>query len=179
MSIKLTPIEAANRQLCTAIHMLFGGGDPVSIHSLASNAREIYERACMERQLTRFFDYAVDAHPHATKKELADVLNKSRNFFKHLVGGELEFDKAWNDSVILFAAHDCQELCGDDTPIEARIFLAWTSATHEALMADLDKYEPADEYLTFFDTRVPGLRTAQREEKIRFGRALLDANMQP
>jgi hypothetical protein len=34
----VTKIDAARRQLVTAIRLFFDGGDPVSVYSLASNA---------------------------------------------------------------------------------------------------------------------------------------------
>jgi argininosuccinate synthase len=40
-SIIVTKIEAARRQLNTAIELWFNDGDPVSIHTLASSAHQI------------------------------------------------------------------------------------------------------------------------------------------
>src|SRR5712692_11716002 len=40
----ITKLEAAHRQLTTAIRMFFADGDAVAVHTLACAAREIYER---------------------------------------------------------------------------------------------------------------------------------------
>jgi hypothetical protein len=42
----ITKLEAANRQLCTAIRMFFADDDAVAVHTLACAAREIYEKHC-------------------------------------------------------------------------------------------------------------------------------------
>jgi hypothetical protein len=100
--MRLTNIEAANRQLCTAIHMFFEAGDPVCIHALACNAREIYERKCKDQGINRFFDYAMEAFPDTPEKELWNVINKARNFFKHSLNPPddvIEFSETYNRPV--------------------------------------------------------------------------------
>jgi hypothetical protein len=42
----ISKLEAANRQLCTAIRMFFSDDNAVAVHTLACAAREIYEKHC-------------------------------------------------------------------------------------------------------------------------------------
>ena len=79
----ITKLDAANRQLCAAIHLFFADGDAVAVHTLACAAREIYEKNCLKTGRTRMFDFVRSGNPEHAERDLWNVLNAARNFFKH------------------------------------------------------------------------------------------------
>jgi len=63
----MTKLEAAQRQLTTAIRMFFADGDPVAVHTLACAAREIYEKHCRKAKQGRMFDFLQAGNPGQKK----------------------------------------------------------------------------------------------------------------
>jgi hypothetical protein len=178
----MTKLEAAQRQLTTAIRMFFADGDPVAVHTLACAAREIYEKHCRKAGQGRMFDFLQAGNPGRAEKELWNLLNAARNFFKHegdSLDQSIEFDDTMNDFAILSACTDCATLCSPHQPVEVQAFSIWFVAVEspdEQAMAEAD---PADvnacrAIQAQIDGLYPGLRTASRAEKKRFGQRLLD-----
>ena len=52
----ITKLEAAHRQLTTAIRMHFDDDDVAAIHTLVCAAREIYEKHCEVQGVERMFE---------------------------------------------------------------------------------------------------------------------------
>jgi hypothetical protein len=71
--------EAATRQLETAITLWFNYGDPVSIHTLASAANEIFHRMSARKGQPSVLEAWLKTQP----KVVRDQARKSQNFFKH------------------------------------------------------------------------------------------------
>jgi hypothetical protein len=181
----ITKLEAAHRQLIAAIRMFFADGDPVAVHTLACAAREIYEKHCRKEGRGRMFDFVQAGNPGRADKELWNLLNAARNFFKHdgdSLDQSIEFDDTMNDFAILSACTDCATLCGPHQPVEVQAFSIWFVAVEspdEQAMAEAD---PADANAcramqAQIDRLYQGLRTAPRAEKKRFGQRLLDDAM--
>lgn len=178
----ITKLEAANRQLCTAIDLFFSDGDAVAVHTLACAAREIYEKHCRKAELGRMFDFVRDGNPHYAEKDLWNLLNLARNFFKHpgdSLDDRVEFDDSLNDFQILAAATDCATLCSPRHPSEIQAFTIWFLAVESPDEAAMNAADPAEADLARslqadIDRRFPGLRNASRTEKKRFGRRLLE-----
>ena len=84
--IKLTvgKLDAARRQLDTAIRLYFAYGDPVSIHALAGAAYQLLDDLIAKRGGP---DGIKDLLLTMAKPESVDVvrqkLNEAQNFFKH------------------------------------------------------------------------------------------------
>lgn len=81
-TFRVTRIDAAKRQLKTALELWFADGEPVSIHSLASNAHQIIHdlnRNAKGPEL--LFDSA--AIKPDSKKAVVSILKTEQNFFKH------------------------------------------------------------------------------------------------
>lgn len=124
-SEKVTNLEAANRQLVTAIKLFFANGDPIAVHTLACAAREIYEKHCKAADITRTFDYVKDSNAHLSEKQLWNILNGPRNFFKHPadhLNDSIEFSDEYNDFMILSAVHDHGMLKGQDQSLEMQTY---------------------------------------------------------
>ncbi len=178
----ISKLEAANRQLCTAIRMFFADDDPVAVHTLACAAREIYEKHCRMAGHTRMFDFVRAGNPSYAEKQLWNLLNAARNFFKHegeALDDRIEFDDTMNDFALLSACTDCATLCTPHQPPEVQAFTIWfvsVEAPDEEAMAAA---EPADASAcrlmqAQIDRLFPGLRTTSRAEKKRFGTRLVN-----
>jgi hypothetical protein len=82
--ITISKLEAAQRQLQTAIVLWFNGGDPVSIHALVYAAYEIIHAVSKRLNPNRrdlLFDSRVIKDQHRSEFNL--LLKKHANFFKH------------------------------------------------------------------------------------------------
>jgi hypothetical protein len=178
----ITKLEAANRQLCTAIRMFFADDDAVAVHTLASAAREIYEKHCRKAGRGRMFDFVRAGNPGHEEKQLWNLLNAARNFFKHegdTLDVQIEFDDTMNDFALLSASTDCATLTTPHQPAEVQAFTVWfisVEAPDEEAMAAADPAEAntCRALQVQIDRLFPGLRTAPRAEKKRFGRRLLE-----
>lgn len=164
----ITKINAGCRQLEAAIWLYFNNGDDVAIHTLACNAREIFERQCQRRNKPRMFDRISQNHDDAKSTELWNVLNRARNFFKHLnhdedVDASIEFSRDDNKMTIYIAAHDCASLLGTEVPITVKRYLLWLSATEPELVTGI----------TNLTSTIPGIHDWSNEKQHEFGRMYL------
>ena len=75
-------LDAARRQLSTAIKLWFSGADPVSIHSLAYASHEIIHRLYRRKGLDDLL-YDSKALTDEQRSEFPRLLKESANFFKH------------------------------------------------------------------------------------------------
>lgn len=175
MNETISQWDAASRQLSTAIRMYFSGGDAVSIHTLVGAAREIYEKSCQKAGVDRMFNHIRETN-EGTDKELWEVINGARNFFKHpreSLDDKISFADPDNKAALFIASHDCAMLCGDRQPIEVQVFNIWFMATEFPSDAKDDGHGEAMERLRQIDTMFPGLREASPEEQKHRGRILL------
>ena len=77
----VTNLQAANRQLGTAIRLFFNDEDAIAVHTLACAAREIYEKQCYKHGVDPMLYHIKRNNPHYTQKQIMDLLNRARNFF--------------------------------------------------------------------------------------------------
>jgi hypothetical protein len=108
-------LNAAKRQLATAIWLHLEDRDPVSVHTIASAAKEIVDKLCehngVHNQIGR--RQLLDLVLPERQKEVGDALNRSRNFFKHLGANPqevIDFNENENAMVIASAAVGLKEL---------------------------------------------------------------------
>src|SRR5260370_14319393 len=85
-----SPLVVARSQLLTAIDLFFNDRDPISVHALAGNAREILESLCRLAAVEPITELFLRDHPHKPKKDIYAALNLYRNCFKHV-------GKTWED----------------------------------------------------------------------------------
>lgn len=175
MQVTLTQREAAHRQLATAVRTYFDDGDPVAIHTLAGAARELYEKHCEKAGIDRMFNHIQATHQRPDK-DLWNILNGARNFFKHpseSLDDAIELRDSDNKATLFIACHDCAILCGEEQPIEVQVFNTWFMATefpNETCSADR---EAAAAILKNLDSLFPGLRAAPPQDQKSWGRRLL------
>lgn len=174
METSLTKIDVARRQLRTAIQLLFDGGDPVSIYSLAANAWEVIDVLC-KRAVIKSFSSQAREHVPAGNDLKYDYVNPYRNFFKHADRDPdavlAMFDESAVDSVIFLAVEDYLRLL-NKAPIEFQVFQAWYLASNvEKVAADA-----LDEIVQALETTFPDIRQHPRKDRIvMWRRVLMDA----
>jgi hypothetical protein len=165
-------LDAANRQLCTAIRMFFADDDAVAVHTLACAAREIYEKHCGTAGIERMLDYIKESNSSRTQKEIMKILNEPRNFFKHPSkhpDETIDFSDEMNDFILFTACHDCAMLCTVNQACEVQAYTIWFQAVNPQL------HDAGDALLL---TDFPDLETASRVEQKRAGKWLLDEGAQ-
>ena len=68
--MRLTPLIAARSQVLTAIELFFADKDPVSVQSLAGNARELLEDLCRQAGIEPMTELLLRDHPNKPKKDI-------------------------------------------------------------------------------------------------------------
>lgn len=63
--------------------MMFGGEDPLAIHSVAAAARQIIRDLCEQRGNVESYEQFKDRIAPGQEKEFWGAINKSANFLKH------------------------------------------------------------------------------------------------
>jgi hypothetical protein len=124
--LQITKLDAAQRQLRTAVRLWFHDGDPVSIHTLLAAAHEIIHRLYRNKGLVNLIfdsDLIVDEH----RGDFARVMKAAPNFFKHANTDSdqiLSFNPEVNDVMPMILI---QALCdmGEILDFEETAFVHW------------------------------------------------------
>ena len=88
--VVISPLVVARSQLLTAIDLFFNDRDPISVHALAGNTREILESLCRLAAVEPITELFLRDQPHKPKKDIYAALNLYGNCFKHV-------GKTWED----------------------------------------------------------------------------------
>lgn len=127
--IKISKLDAAKRQLETAIRLYFNYGDPISIHTLACSAFEILSdlnKQCNGPPMA-VSDFLIKDE---FKERFMQMIRKPQNFLKH---AKKDPDKSldFNPDVTPFFIYDAiskyQEMTGELVTY-FRIFMGWYCA---------------------------------------------------
>jgi hypothetical protein len=132
--IKISKLEAARRQLVTAIRLYFNNGDIVSMHTLAAAAFKITQNisdssAEPSDSVTAWVDKLVRPD---YKKEFWRKLHETANFFKHAEQDPEaihEFYPEQTENILFFAVYQYRGLTGEWFP-EIRLFSTWYMMQH-------------------------------------------------
>jgi hypothetical protein len=131
MVMHLTKIDAATRQIETAIDLYFHDGDPVSVHTLTMAALEIVRILAGKKHrvlnIRRFLNQLVKPEFH---EEVARKMSEPENFFKHASrdkNGTIDFDPRQTEWWLLDAVFACRAL-EIETP-RMELFRVWAYAT--------------------------------------------------
>jgi hypothetical protein len=145
--IRISKLEAARRQLKTAITLWFTDGDPVPIHSLAFAAYEILHAISEKRDPKRIdliFDSALVEEERLG--EWNRVIRKDANFFKHADrdgDSVIEFAPQSSEIFMLFAIW-ARQLCGEAASVEERSFMIWLSVSRSKIVSDKGRKKLVD-----------------------------------
>jgi len=168
--IKVSKLDAARRQLQTAIELWFHAGDQVSIHSLACAAYEIiHDLNRRAKGPPLYFD--TDWIKDEFRKEYINLVKRPGNFFKHAdfrkdKAESLDLNPALAEGFILFAVRGLHFLGKVLTDTEAA-YLVWTVIHKPHLL------KPEGRELFFKDIPIEGLNNLRRVKKGKFFNAYL------
>jgi hypothetical protein len=147
-TIKVSKLDAAKRQLDTAIRLWFNDDDPVAIHALASAAYEIIQNINEKKgdksltliELTR----SVIKVEHV--EEAMQLIKKPMNFFKHANRDPhaiLEFNPKVTESFFAIAIQGLKEL-GEQRSDVQTAFAIWS------LFHKPDHFSKGQEFINHF-----------------------------
>jgi hypothetical protein len=142
----LSYLLVARSQLLTAIDLFFNDRDPVSVHSLADNAREILESLCRLAAVEPISELLLRDHPNKPKKNIYAALNLYRNCFRQVAKtweerkGEQailnQFDDTKNECLLYVCVEDYLRLRGS-LPFPMQVLHAWFCAVHADLIGSV------------------------------------------
>lgn len=125
-NIKISKLDAAKRQLETAIRLYFNDADPVSIHTLAAAAHGILADINKHNNGHPMLvsDFLVKTE---YKKEIRRKMSEAKNHFKHADQNPeavIDFNPDVNETYIFDAGTKYHELTGESV-LYFKIFNAW------------------------------------------------------
>jgi len=136
-TLKISKLDAAKRQLETAVRLYFHDGDPVSIHTLVAAAYNVL----------RDYNTNIGGEPMLMKEALLEhvrpemrqeftrIMQRAENFFKHANRDHdetLDFGPEQSELLLWEACTKYWQLTSEHPPLLA-IFRGWFMATHSHL----------------------------------------------
>lgn len=152
--LKIGKMDAAKRQLETAIHLWFFSGDPVSIHTLACAAHQILHDIGGKCGVPAVLREPPGVAPEHMKR-IRKLVNKPENFFKHADSDPdalLDFNPEATELFILDAVITYEALTQEAAPILST-FKAWLFILDPRYMKEEDRpkfIEKIDETEIYF-----------------------------
>lgn len=158
----ITKLNAARRQLVTALRLFFEGRDPVSVYALAHAAMEVLDALCGHNGKTAFLDQ-IACDNRFTRDEAVRIAEYGKNFFKHADRDPEatlnDFYDGRNDGVFFVAIQDLKTLQDNRLPLEAQAFETWFAAAFPEKVVG-----GREDYLELIEELYPNFRTKSREE---------------
>ena len=162
----LTKLDVAQREINTAVRLLFDGGDPVAVLVLAAAARGILDPLCRKAGLKTFIDDLHEEVSDREQRELYREANSHANWFKHADKDAEEnlegFTPQDADTNLFMATYDFGSVCKGKS-VEAQVFEGWFLYLH-------GKEEDVPSGL---DELFPKLRQLTRPEQLVLGKKVL------
>jgi hypothetical protein len=124
--IEVSKLDAARRQLRTAIRLWFMEDDPVSVHTLAAAAHEIVH-TLFRRKGHKGLLFDSDVIKDEYRSEAAKLIKSSATFFKHAQKDPeaiIQFDPVINEALLFFATIGIRQI-DQASGEEEEIFLHW------------------------------------------------------
>ena len=138
-TVTVSKLDAARRQLSTAINLWFGSDDPVSINTLAHAAYEIIHVVSKKRNPGRrdlLFDSLVVKDEY--RRDFTVLVKEPANFFKHAkndVDTAIEFKPILTELFFMYSILGVS-LCGEHLNKSESVFLAWIHIHKPYLLTD-------------------------------------------
>ncbi len=155
----VSKLDAAARQLRTAIALFINDSDPVSIHSLVCASHEILETLAKEHGIVSQKETVLKKVKPEHQKEVLNRLNAPRNFFKHASKDKAltqEFNPESNILLLWDSVGLYQSLTQEKIPLFVA-FNLWMQASHPKLFILTPEHKIAQEILfksTNYDNKV-------------------------
>lgn len=144
--MNISKLDAARRQLETAVNLYFHECDPVSIHTLTCAAYEILRRINTGGK-PMVKDWMRDYIRPKYVREFGDKLNEAQNFFKHSgkdTDQTLTFNAGQTDILLLDACWTYRRVAQERLPLLA-IFEMWAALTWAKSFVTYDGMEQLDQ----------------------------------
>lgn len=166
---EVTKLDAARRQLETAVWLLFEGGDAVSIHTLAHAAFGIMKGVAEHRSKRKVLDAANEIAEG--NSNFLNGFNRAGNFFKH---GDRDPDgflsgmpEEENEALISIAIEIYRDLGCLATP-EIESFYLWWRCIH---FQDIDNV--GEPFISWLERNADRLHSERRAELLLVGKELM------
>lgn len=127
--LKITKLEAAQRQLNRAIRMHFTSDDHVCTHTLAGAASILLTDLVEHQHPGKTWDELVSQDNNLTKAQFFKIARKAQNFLKHArddPSDTLDFNPSDTDALLTVAVFNASELA--ELSPEASVFQLWALA---------------------------------------------------
>jgi hypothetical protein len=168
-------IEAARRQLGTALALYLNDSDPVSVLCLAGGGCEVIEHFASKGGGKPFVSHMLETHPDLDSAKLHRIQRRYWNAFKHALdrqGRERDdekllaaFNDEQNDHMLFIGWYDYAQAV-NKLPVEAQAHQVWYLALYPE---KLDPKFSTDQY----DKLFPNLRKLPRaKQKLRLRTAI-------
>lgn len=177
-------IEAARRQLGTALDLYIRDRDPVSVHTLAGAAGEILEHYAQKEGGVSFSSRVLGYSPDLTEKDWNDAKRQFRNALKHAAtkkGAERDDEEllaAFSDAdntIHLFMAWIDYGNVAKMMPIEAQTFIVWC----DAIFPSAPMVARSREFFTGIQSKSPSRQKAALSRGIDRVRKIRDVMRDP
>lgn len=165
MVLRLTKLEAAQRQLMRAIRMLFAEDDPVCTHTLAGAASILLTNLVEHHLPGSTWEQKAWEDNNLGKAEFFKIARKAQNFLKHArddPSETLDFNPTDTDALLTLAVFNASELAL--LPPEADVFQLWSLAL--LCPDDMINEPPFQEAIAYFGH----LQRMKRSEQLAAGR---------
>lgn len=169
--IQTTKLDAARRQLETAITLLFSGGDAISVHTLAYAAFGILKEVSGHRGSTKILATAEALEATGKKGEFWKGFNRAGNFFKHAdrdPDGVLQDMPEEENEALIFIALSIHDGLGCIKSVELEAFSLWWSCIN---FENIDNVK--DTFMTWLTANHERLHADSRRELLALGKELL------
>jgi hypothetical protein len=141
--ITVSKLDAARRQLETAIQLYFVNGDPVSIHTLTAASynilRDLNKKRGGSPLIIKELFLVMTKEEH--RKEIRDLMNEAENFFKHADRDNestLDFNPRVSEALIQEACSVYCEISGEYPPL-FKLFQGWYMTNNQDLFLLTDE----------------------------------------
>jgi len=166
--LKVAKLDAARRQLETAVRLYFSEADPVSIHTLTSAAYQVLSDVNRARRGAPMLKEQIPTwvRPDATA-EAKRRINEAANFFKHADRDHdevLEFSEGQTELLLYDAVQKYRELTGETVPVLG-VYNAWfwlgpgaefiVDGERQRILERLQKLFPNSTRASFFAAALP------------------------
>ncbi len=145
VDLQITKLDAAQRQLRTAIRLWFHDGDPVSTHTLLAAAHEIIHRLYRNKGLVNLI-FDSDLILDERRSDFAKIMKAAPNFFKHANNDSdqiLSFNPEVNDLLPTFLIQALSDM-GYQLEFEETAFIHWQLIHQPSLFNSGGKHVPPD-----------------------------------
>ncbi|WP_156762827.1 hypothetical protein [Woeseia oceani] len=179
---RISKIEAAERQLNSAVRLLFSGFDSVAIHTLVGAASIVLCDLAEISGKDGSWENKIAVDSGLTKREFFDLARRAQNFFKHARSdpdGVLEFDAQETEILLFIASLNWGELLTAakserKLSIEMSVFQLWFIASwHE----NWSEKEEAEEVWKVAYQWFPDFSSLNRDQKLAKGLSVLQAEL--